>query len=436
MAGFGHRRPESMGQNRASMNLRVIHVVTPDFGHNFSGHYLYVSSLLRRWKVEGISLSSLGSGREGSNTKWLDSGEHGAFSERFGMSSRTSGRFSRMMWSLRLLVNLVRTQNEYDILHFHALNWGSLLSPGVAHIWGKKAIYTITRQGYDNPSAIASGRSGRLKVMLFKNYDGIIGLAPALLEDCRSHHCTSHLGLLPSFMIVEELENGRDELKRSTARARFGLSPEECAILFVGSIIPRKGVDIVVDLFIRLAQEDRNLRLFLVGPASRQESSKLDESYVARQRQKLARAGVEPLVHWAGLVRDSARLADYYHMADIFVLPTKSEGSPQVFAEAMAASLPVVTTRLPGITDASVVHGENGYLVDARSCRWICPKGCDSGERQRLANADGSPCERTNVRTVSFHWLLQEVSSVLPPGSWRGHYHGTRSWCAERKDVG
>ena len=418
-----------------SGTLRVIHVVTPDFGHNFSGHYLYVSSLLRRWKVEGISLSSLGSGWEGSNTKCLDSGEHGAFSEHSWMSSRTSGRFSRMMWSLRLLINLVRTQSEYDILHFHALNWGSLLSPGVAHIWGKKAIYTITRQGYDNPSAIASGRSGRLKVMLFKNYDGIIGLAPALLEDCRSHHCTSHLELLPSFMIVEELENGRDDPKRSAVRARWGLSPDGCAILFVGSIIPRKGADSVVDLFIRLAQEDRDIRLFLVGPVNRQESSKLDMAYVARQKKKLELAGMESRAHWVGLVRDSALLADYYHMADIFVLPTKSEGSPQVFAEAMAAGLPVVTTRLPGITDASVIHGENGYLVDDGDLDGLTEAVRALSRDEGLRNRMGAAARRRMLHQFHFTSYCARLAAFyrLVAGQSRGdHGRGNETGVKQR----
>ncbi len=52
----------------------------------------------------------------------------------------------------------------------------------------------------------------------------------------------------------------------------------------------------------------------------------------------------------------------YYHIADVFVLPSLSEGLPSVLLEASAAGKPSVASDVNGVSDI-VVHGETGYLV-------------------------------------------------------------------------
>ncbi len=83
---------------------------------------------------------------------------------------------------------------------------------------------------------------------------------------------------------------------------------------------------------------------------------------VSRSRiEALARSGEAggARIHFAGQQSDVGR---FYDNADIFVLPSHSEGSPNVVLEAMAAGLPVVATRVGGTPDM-VLEGETGYLV-------------------------------------------------------------------------
>ncbi len=54
----------------------------------------------------------------------------------------------------------------------------------------------------------------------------------------------------------------------------------------------------------------------------------------------------------------------YYQLADLFVLPSLSEGLPTVLLEAAAAGKPCVASKVNGVPDV-VIHGETGFLVDS-----------------------------------------------------------------------
>lgn len=70
----------------------------------------------------------------------------------------------------------------------------------------------------------------------------------------------------------------------------------------------------------------------------------------------------ESVLKWHGHVD----VVPYLYKASVFVLPTYyREGVPRSLQEAMAASLPVITTEIPGCTEL-VTHGENGILVKKR----------------------------------------------------------------------
>jgi phosphatidylinositol alpha-1,6-mannosyltransferase len=135
-------------------------------------------------------------------------------------------------------------------------------------------------------------------------------------------------------------------------------------LLFVGSIIKRKGVDTLVELFLRLSRQRAGMYLCLVGANCPNDNPRLDQGFVDVLRHKLSQANLADRVIWAGLVADATRLTDYYLASDIFVFPTRAEGLPSVVLEAMSCDLPVVASLLPGATDAMVTPGETGFLVE------------------------------------------------------------------------
>lgn len=346
--------------------LNVVYIVNPTFGSVFSGHTHYLFSLLSGWNDDEISMDIFGITIKPLN---LNSGDRNYTlpSASLWSSPKRLDRFGRIKWSIELLRMLIKRRKDYDIVHFHSLGWGAFLSPLVLHMLGKKAIFTMSLMGNDNPGYIIQQPRGKLQLSLLRQFDGAIGLSPALVEDAKAHKI-KNLICLPNFMVLPSLEEIPDQNRinktRFEIRHRLSIPQDSEIILFVGSIIYRKGVDVLVEAFISLANRHPQAVLVMVGPNSRQETTSIDEDFVIRMRNKIQTAGLNDRVLWVGMIRDQAVMVDFYRSADIFVLPTRNEGSPNVIAEACFAGLPVVTTFLPGITDVIIQSGKNGILVE------------------------------------------------------------------------
>jgi glycosyltransferase involved in cell wall biosynthesis len=136
----------------------------------------------------------------------------------------------------------------------------------------------------------------------------------------------------------------------------------EPRILCVGRLVQRKGQSLLVEACAALLERGVPVQLTLVGDGP----TRADLEAQAR------RIGVGDRVHFAGAVGHDAVLP-MLRSADIFCLPSFSEGVPVVLMEAMAHSIPVVTTQIMGIpelvenerTGLLVAPGRADVLVDA-----------------------------------------------------------------------
>jgi len=339
-----------------SRPLRVIHVVNPSFGHTFSGPAKPTLRLLREWSEPGITLTLWGSDYL---SKSIQS------NAQFWGTPMHNTRAVRLRWSVRLLWMLLRDRRRYDIVHVHTLWWGGLLAPIVAHLVGRRAIYYMTLLGSDNPSSLASQKLGGLKLACFRQYDGLIGVSKALAEDA-CERCSARSLVLPLYVTfpLPDLNSASRVTHDPAVREKLHIPATAEVLVFVGSIIERKGVDVLVELFLRLAQERNNVWLLLVGANSVLENPRLDEDFVCTLRKRLSESYLGERVVWTGLIANEAELVDLYLASDLFVFPTRAEGLPGVVLEAMGCKLPIVTSNLPNSTDMMVTSGENGYLVE------------------------------------------------------------------------
>jgi glycosyltransferase involved in cell wall biosynthesis len=115
--------------------------------------------------------------------------------------------------------------------------------------------------------------------------------------------------------------------------------------LFVGQVSARKGIDDLLDVWARF--DRRPSRLIVIGT-------------VATDAEAWVRAS-PPNVKFQGFL-SGPDLSRAYEDADVFVFPSRAEGSARVVYEAMAAGLPVLTTRQAG---SVVTDGVDGILIEA-----------------------------------------------------------------------
>jgi len=345
---------------RAPGKIRVLHVVSREFGHRFSGVNHCVLSLLSGWMDEDIVLDLWGSAVRPTN---LGSGDldYELAAPLWPSGTQTRSRVGILKDYVRQLAFLATHAHSFDIAHFHSLGWDTLAGPALLHLFGKKAVFSMTLHGSDNPSAVAAMRGGRLAIGLMRGFDGIVAVSPRLAKDSVGSGLKNVI-CLPNFLALPQLKHGPDAVAREKVRTELAVPLDAIVLLFVGSVISRKGVDLLSESFVRLALRHDDLWLVVVGPQSKADDPTIDEAFVRDVREGLERAGVASRVVWTGTARDKDTFAGYYHAADVFVFPTRAEGMPNVLCEAMTAGLPVAATHLDGITDFAVAEGVTGFL--------------------------------------------------------------------------
>jgi D-inositol-3-phosphate glycosyltransferase len=146
---------------------------------------------------------------------------------------------------------------------------------------------------------------------------------------------------------------------KNLAREALGLKDERI-VLFVGRIEPLKGVDILIDAA-ALLDSDVDCSVLIVGGDESSEAQVQKLQDLARDR------GIGHRVAFVGAV-DHEQLPLYYNAADVCVVPSHYESFGLVAIEAMASGVPVVASRVGGLT-GTVKDGETGYLIP-----WLCPE--------------------------------------------------------------
>jgi glycosyltransferase involved in cell wall biosynthesis len=127
----------------------------------------------------------------------------------------------------------------------------------------------------------------------------------------------------------------------------------------VGLFRPRKGLDILLKAISNLKSKEKDIFLVAVGPFVSTEY----ENYIKRLTASL---GITEHVEWTGFVQHVDNELERFN---IFVLPSIfGEGLPMVMIEAMAAGLPVIVSRVEGMTEV-IRHEREGLLVKPGSVR-------------------------------------------------------------------
>lgn len=144
-----------------------------------------------------------------------------------------------------------------------------------------------------------------------------------------------------------------DAAFRDRARADWGLEPGAFVIGHAGAFTREKGQDILLEAFLQVLDTMPQARLLLAGEGPLRASGEVAE-----------------LIHRAGgrarIIDSMEDLTPFFAAIDVYVMPSRAEGLGSSALLAMAHGLPVVASRVGGLSEV-VADGETGWLVPPES---------------------------------------------------------------------
>ena len=144
---------------------------------------------------------------------------------------------------------------------------------------------------------------------------------------------------------------------RAEARKSVGIEHERPVIGYVGNIRPVKGSDVLIEAMDHLVKQTGNpdAELWIIG------SGEIE----AQVRARATALGLDSRVRFLGRQPHDA-IPRWMSAVDVFCLPSRNEGCPNVILEALASGKPVVASRVGGIPEL-LTDGDNGYLVPSEN---------------------------------------------------------------------
>jgi glycosyltransferase involved in cell wall biosynthesis len=242
-----------------------------------------------------------------------------------------------------VLAYLVRQRQSYDVIHIHTAATVTALAGVLAGRWlNKSTVLKITNSGTRNDFHRFRDGSG-------------LPAARQLADVLRSATCVVTLNASAADELLSEgfdfgqlvhIPNGVD-VDRFPPKSCYEAGT--CANLtYVGRLYPSKGLNVLLEALAQLPPAP-NWRLTLVGGGSAR----------AQLAQQAGELGLEDRIEFVGEVPD---VLPYLQQADLFVLPSHTEGISNALLEAMAAGLPCLATDNAGNRHV-LTQNETGLLV-------------------------------------------------------------------------
>jgi glycosyltransferase involved in cell wall biosynthesis len=255
----------------------------------------------------------------------------GVYTHRIAISPRA---YRRERAAIAALCRAVRP----DAVHSHGYR-PDVVDAGVARQLGIPVV--TTAHGFTG-GPLRNRVYEYLQRRAFRRFDAVVAVSRSLTTDLtRAGVPQSRIHTVPNAW-----RRRASALDRATARRLLGLPPEGFVVGWVGRLSGEKGLDVLLDALPHLNKVP--LTVSVMGAGVQQLSLQ------TRARE----LGVADRVRWHGIVPDADRVFSAF---DVCVLSSRTEGTPMVLFEAIAAGVPVVATDVGGVPD--VVSREEAVVV-------------------------------------------------------------------------
>src|SRR3989442_1175814 len=243
----------------------------------------------------------------------------------------------RSYWRERAAIRELGRRLRPDVVHTHGYR-PDVVDAGAAQRLGIPIVTTVHGfTGGDWKNRLYE----RLQRRVYRTFDAVVGVSRPLVARLIRDGVPAHR--------VHVVQNAWQEtappLDRAAARLVLGIPADGFVVGWIGRLSHEKGPDVLLEALHRVT--DLPLVVSVVGGGIER----------AALQARARRLGLEGIL-WHGAVPDADRL---FRAFDVVVLSSRTEGSPMVLFEAMAAEVPVVATRVGGVPD--IVSSAEAALV-------------------------------------------------------------------------
>lgn len=326
----------------------------------------------------------------------------------------------------RFVVRFARQQRRpYDIVH------ANFFMSGIVARHLKEALgipFVITFHALGHVRRLAQGAADAFPLERAGIEAGLMRAADRIVAECQQDRLDMETlyGADPGRIAVVPCGFDPDELwptDAAQARALLGLEPDRFTVLQLGRIVPRKGVDTVIEATAVLRKRHGvDARLLVVGgdapaaagdtvaAAPAPEWPAQEGPELARLRALAAALGIAAHVHFAGQ-RARSQLRHWYGAADAFATTPWYEPFGITPVEAMACARPVIGAEVGGIK-STVVDGSTGFLVPPRDPQALADRLLRLQRDPRLARAMGAAGLRRAWRNYTWRTVARQLMAV------------------------
>jgi glycosyltransferase involved in cell wall biosynthesis len=356
-----NRFPTPMKNNPAGGRLRIA-MVAYQFPPMFAGgarHALELAKALRPHGVESIFIVA----------NLTKSPRHETY-EGFPVTRftpRGPSRIRFLTFALQVCKKLFAERTSIDIIHLHSVRPFYFLVLALAKVLKKPIVLCPTLIGHDDPMTLKKKPFlWQVEGRTYPYYGKIICKSTAMKESCERAGIPDALiasitGAIPGGDANGLFRPARDAEEIRRTREELHLPLESFIVTFVGHVQERKGCELLFDAWDELSKEQAfAAHLVLVGPYN----PNGDGAFSSKLRAAIESAAAKRVV-FMGQV-SYAEVPKYLRASDCFVFPSKRESLGKAVIEAMATGLPVVCTRIPGVTEDIIDNGEDGIILDQR----------------------------------------------------------------------
>ena len=246
-------------------------------------------------------------------------------------------------FSIEMYDYLKKNIHRYDIIHMHGIwHFGSLAPFLIPH----KAALVITIHGLLDRWAVAHSK-WKKDIVTALYQKRILGKADLIQinNTDEEQDVIRYLGYRPANMVI--VPNGMKVSEyinlpeKGIFRKKHGISADQQMVLFMGRLNIKKGLDLLLPAFQQVYEKLPSAVLILAGP---------DDGYQSETEQFISKHNLGDRIKLVGMLTDTIKkeaLAD----ADLFVLPSYSEGFSIAVLEAMTSKVPTLVSDRVGFGD-------------------------------------------------------------------------------------